>query len=109
LLRVNFLLYAPVHQHTECLMFKSLVALAILSAASAPALAENVSADATTATPAPAAKPPMVKKRVCETVDEDPYSRLGNRRICRVIEVPAPTTGGQDGSQVPASSNSERD
>ena len=89
-------------------MFKSLVALAILSAASAPALAENTSADATAATPAPAAKPPTVKKRVCETVDEDPYSRLGNRRICRVIEVPAPATGGQSGHQAPESSSSER-
>jgi len=87
-------------------MLKSLVALAILSAASAPALAENASADATATTPAPAAKPPTVKKRVCETVDEDPYSRLGSRRICRVIEVPAPANG--QTQQAPASSSSER-
>ena len=86
-------------------MLKSLVALAIMSAASAPALAENAAADQAT-TPAPAAKPPTVKKRVCETVDEDPYSRLGNRRICRVIEVPAPANG--QTQQAPASSNPER-
>lgn len=87
-------------------MFKSLVALAILSAASAPALSQNTSDPEAASTPA--AKPPTVKKRVCETVDEDPYSRLGNRRICREVEVPAPAHGGQNGQQAPASSNSER-
>ena len=84
-------------------MFKSLVALAILSATSAPALSQTTTADP--AASVPATKPATVKKRVCETVDEDPYSRLGNRRICRVIEVPASSTGGgQSGQKAPGSS-----
>ena len=83
-------------------MYKSLVALAILSVASAPVLAQTAPAPA----PAPAqAKPPMVKKRICEIVDEDSYSRLGNRKICRTIEVPATTSGGQNNPQTPTPSN----
>ncbi len=84
-------------------MLKSLVALAILSAASAPALSQPADS-APAAAPAPTAQPATVKKRVCETVDEDPYSRLGNRRICRTIEVPAPSTGNQSGQKAPVSS-----
>jgi len=84
-------------------MYKSLVALAILSVASAPVLAQTA--------PAPAqsqAKPPMVKKRICEVVDEDSYSRLGNRKICRTIEVPATQTSGQNNQQTPAPAPNER-
>lgn len=74
-------------------MYKSLVALAILSVASAPVLAQTA--------PAPAqspAKPQMVKKRVCEVTDEDSYSRLGGLKVCRTIEVPATSGGAQNSS-----------
>ena len=83
-------------------MLKPMVALAILSAMTAPVLAQT--------TPAPnqaqPAKPQMVKKRVCEQVDEDPYSRLGNRKICKTIEVPVQQQGGTaSGQQTPAPAN----
>ena len=80
-------------------MYKSLVALAILSVASAPVLAQTAPAPAQTQ-----AKPPMVKKRICEVVDEDSYSRLGNRKICRTIEVPVTPTSGQT-TQAPVQSD----
>lgn len=86
-------------------MFKSLVALAILSAMSAPVAAQTAPAQtAPTTEPAQPAKPQMIKKRVCEQVDEDPYSRLGNRKICKTIEVPAPATAGgaANSQQAPA-------
>jgi hypothetical protein len=58
------------------------------------------SAPATANSTAPAAgnesqpaKPQTVKRRVCEQIDEDSYSRLGNRKICRTIEVPVTNTG----------------
>lgn len=87
-------------------MIKSLVALTILGVVTTPAIAQTAPATGTV----PAAKPPMVKKRVCETVDEDPYSRLGSRKICRVIEVPAPAprSGGQSGQQAPDNHTDER-
>ncbi len=47
----------------------------------------------------------MIKKRVCEQVDEDPYSRLGSRKICKTVEVPAPTSGTRDAGEAPASAN----
>jgi hypothetical protein len=65
-------------------MYKPLVALAILSAMSVPAVAQTAPAT----NQAQPAKPQTVKKRVCEVVDEDSYSRLGNRKICKTIEVP---------------------
>ena len=74
-------------------MFKSLVALAILSVASAPVLAQTAPAPAQTP-----AKPQTVKKRVCEVTEEDSYSRLGARKICRTIEVPAIPTDAQNGA-----------
>ncbi len=73
-------------------MFKSLVALAILSVASTPVLAQTAPAPAQSA-----AKPQTVKKRICETTDEDSYSRLGGRKICRTVEVPVTQSGGQNG------------
>ena len=76
-------------------MFKSLVVLAILGAASVPALAQTSQTAPMTANQAQPAKPQTVKKRVCEQIDEDSYSRLGNRKICRTIEVPV-TSGGTD-------------
>jgi hypothetical protein len=87
-------------RNSENMMFKSLVALAILSVASAPVLAQTVPG-----TQAPQAKPQTVKKRVCQTIDEDSYSRLGNRKICRTIEVPAPAAGGQNGQAAPVSAS----
>jgi hypothetical protein len=88
-------------------MRKFLVALAILGATSVPAFAQTTP---TTTTPATTnqvqpAKPQMIKKRVCEQVDEDSYSRLGNRKICKTVEVPAeqPNTN----TQSPTNNSSE--
>jgi hypothetical protein len=84
-------------------MLKSLVAVAVAIAISVPVAAQT----APQANQAPAAKPQTVKKRVCEQVDEDPYSRLGARKICRTIEVPvqAPQAGSTNGQQAPAASS----
>jgi len=71
-------------------MFKSLVALAILSVASSPVLAQ-----AAPAADQSAAKPQTVKKRVCEITEENSYSRLGARKVCHTVEVPVTQTGGQ--------------
>jgi len=35
----------------------------------------------------------LMKKRICERIDENPSSRLGNRKICRTIFVPAQQSG----------------
>jgi hypothetical protein len=81
-------------------MYKSLVALAILSVASAPLTAQ------TTAQPTTPAKPQTVKKRVCYQEEEDSYSRLGGRKVCKMVEVPAqPSTGQNPQGQVPSGSN----
>lgn len=69
-------------------MYKSLVVLAIVGTASVPASAQTTQTAPATANQAQPAKPQTVKKRVCEQVDEDPYSRLGNRKICKTVEVP---------------------
>jgi hypothetical protein len=88
-------------------MYKFLVALAILSATSVPAVAQTPPA----ANPAQPAKPQTIKKRVCEVVEEeDPASRLGSHKICRTIEVPAPnsdtaTNGQQASAPLPASNS----
>jgi hypothetical protein len=79
-------------------MHKPLVVLTIFSMMSVSAAAQT----APSTNPAQPAKPQTVKKRVCEQVDEDPYSRLGNRKICKTIEVPAPTAGSSSGGQAPA-------
>ena len=84
-------------------MYKTLVALAIVSVASAPVAAQTAPAQATT--PATTAKPQMVKKRVCETTEEDSYSRLGGRKVCHTVEVPATPSGGQNNKQNPAPAN----
>jgi hypothetical protein len=74
------------------MMFKSLVALAILSVASTPVLAQTPpAADQATA------KPQTVKKRVCELTEENSYSRLGARKVCHTVEVPVTQPGGQNG------------
>jgi hypothetical protein len=82
-------------------MHKPLVVLAIFSMMSVSAAAQT----APPANPAQPAKPQTVKKRVCEQVDEDPYSRLGSRKICKTIEVPAPAGGTSNGQQAPAPAN----
>jgi hypothetical protein len=81
-------------------MRKFLVALAIMGATSMPAVAQTMTPSTTT--PATTnqiqpAKPQMIKKRVCEQIDEDSYSRLGSRKICKTVEVPAeqPNNNGQ--------------
>jgi hypothetical protein len=86
-------------------MRKSLMVLAILSTMSAPVLAQT----ATTAAGAPTAKPQTVKKRVCIQTDEDSYSRLGGRKICKTVEVPveqqSQSQSGGQGQQAPAAAN----
>ena len=85
-------------------MFKSLVVLAAASTMSGPVFAQAAQDQAQTRAQGQAqqpAKPQMVKKRVCEQIDENPYSRLGNRKICRTIEVPVTPTSGQT-TQAPA-------
>ena len=83
-------------------MHKPLVMLAIFSMMSVSAAAQTAQT-APASNQAQAVKPQTIKKRVCEQVDEDPYSRLGNRKICKTIEVPAPTAGASNGGQAPAS------
>jgi len=85
-------------------MFKSLVVLAAVGTMSGPVFAQAAQDQSQTQAQGQAqqpAKPQMVKKRVCEQLDENPYSRLGNRKICRTIEVPVTPTNGQT-TQAPA-------
>ena len=85
-------------------MFKSLVVLAAVSTMSGPVFAQAAQDRSQTQAQGQAqqpAKPQTVKKRVCEQIDENPYSRLGNRKICRTIEVPVTPTSGQT-TQAPA-------
>ena len=82
-------------------MHKSLVVLAIFGMMSVPAAAQTPPA----ANQAQPAKPQTVKKRVCQMIeDEDPYSRLGTRKICKTVEVPvtAPADPNSNGGQAPA-------
>lgn len=83
-------------------MRKSLVVLAIFSTMSAPALAQNASVTADSSQQQ--GKPQTVKKKICETVEEDSYSRLGNRKVCRTVEVPVKESGGQASQQSPTPS-----
>ena len=88
-------------------MFKSLVVLAAVGTMSGPVFAQAAQDQSQTQVQGQAqqpAKPQMVKKRVCEQLDENPYSRLGNRKICRTIEVPVTPTNGQT-TQAPAQSD----
>jgi hypothetical protein len=85
-------------------MFKSLVVLAAVGTMSGPVFAQAAQDQSQTQVQGQAqqpAKPQTVKKRVCEQIDENPYSRLGNRKICKTIEVPVTPTSGQT-TQVPA-------
>ena len=86
-------------------MRKSLVVLAIFSTMSVPALAQPAPTTSGNAAATAPAKPQMVKKRVCFQDDEDSYSRLGGRKICKTIEIPAEkTAGGSQGNDAPGSS-----
>ena len=87
-------------------MRKSLIVLAILGTMSATAVAQTTNQPTVAQDSAQQpAKPQMIKKRVCEQIDENPYSRLGNRKICKTVEVPAQTSGGQSAQQAPAASD----
>jgi hypothetical protein len=89
------------------MMFKSLIALAIAGAMSAPALAQTAPAQQ----PAPVAKPQTVKKVVCQRVDveETTGSRLGSApKVCKTVEVPVTHGGSASGQQAPAGSSPER-
>lgn len=83
-------------------MRKSLIVLAILSTMSAPVVAQNTTAADSAQQPA---KPQTVKKRVCYQEEEDSYSRLGGRKICKTVEVPVKPSGGTSGQQAPAPAN----
>jgi hypothetical protein len=86
------------------MMLKYLVVLAAVGTMSGPVFAQAAQDQSQAQAQGPAqqpAKPQTVKKRVCEQIDENPYSRLGNRKICRTIEVPVNPTSGQT-TQVPA-------
>jgi hypothetical protein len=80
------------------MMFKSLVVLAAVGTMSGPVFAQAAQDQSQAQAQGQAqqpAKPQTVKKRVCEQIDENPYSRLGNRKICKTIEVPVTPTSGQ--------------
>jgi len=84
-------------------MRKSLIVLAILGTMSAPVLAQATTTAADSAQPA---KPQTVKKRVCYQEEEDSYSRLGGRKVCKTVEVPVKPGGGATGQQAPTQTNS---
>jgi len=84
-------------------MRKSLIVLAILGTMSAPVLAQATTSAADSAQPA---KPQTVKKRVCYQEEEDSYSRLGGRKVCKTVEVPVKPGGGATGQQAPTQTNS---
>ncbi|MFL6729235.1 MAG: hypothetical protein ACJ8E3_09645 [Sphingomicrobium sp.] len=77
-------------------MRRSLIVLAILGTMSAPALAQNT---AVANSAQQQAKPQTVKKRVCFQAEEDSYSRLGGRKICKTVEVPVKPNGGTASDQ----------
>jgi hypothetical protein len=80
-------------------MHKSLVALLIFSTMSVSAAAQTAPAP----NPAQPPKPQVVKQRVCQMIeDEDSYSRLGTRKICKTVEVPAPAGATADPKEAPA-------
>ena len=85
-------------------MFKSVVALAVMSAISAPAVAQTAPAPQS----ATAAKPQTVKKTICRRVDDEETtgSRVGEApKVCKTIEVPAPAGSSGNGQQAPAAAN----
>ncbi|HEY7005241.1 MAG TPA: hypothetical protein VH392_02045 [Sphingomicrobium sp.] len=83
-------------------MFKSLVVLAIAGTMSIPVAAQTAPAAPTTTNQAQAAKPQMVKKRVCEEAEDNPYSRL-KTKTCKTVMVPADQGGNSTKSDKPSS------
>jgi len=84
-------------------MFKSLVVLAAVSTMSGPVLAQAAPAQSDTSAPA---KSQTVKKRVCYQEEEDSYSRLGGRKVCKMIEVPGPAANATP-APAPAQANTQ--
>jgi hypothetical protein len=84
-----------------------MIALAIAGAMSAPVVAQTAPQPTTQADAqsSPAAKPQMVKKRICEQMEEDSYSRLGGRKICRTVEVPVEEGDSGHSQQTQVSNN----
>jgi hypothetical protein len=83
-----------------------LVVLAILGTMSVPAAAQTAPSAPTASTTdqAQAAKPVMVKKRVCEESSDDPYSRIKSK-TCKTVMVPAQpgsAASANSGAQAPA-------
>lgn len=79
-------------------MSKFFVVLAIAGTMSTTAVAQQPQQTAA-ATAAQPAKPQMIKKRVCQVLEDDnPYSRLGSRKICKTVEVPADPQNGATGT-----------
>lgn len=72
-------------------MFKAMVVLAMAGTMSVPVAAQTPP-NAPATNQAQAAKPQMIKKQVCEDTEDNPYSRI-SRRVCRTVQVPAPTNG----------------
>lgn len=87
-------------------MVKGLVVLAMAGTMSIPVAAQTAPSAPST-NQAQAAKPPMVKKQVCEDTEDNPYSTI-HRRVCRTIQVPAPasSSNSQQASAPSASPNS---
>lgn len=75
-------------------MRKSFVVLAAFSLISVPAIAQTTDQTATPAAPQAEAqaKPKMVKKRVCTKSEAITGSRTSGSKVCKTIEVPAPTS-----------------
>jgi hypothetical protein len=84
-------------------MQKYLAVLAILGATTVPASAQTAQTAPATANQTQAAKPQTIKKRICQVTEEDSYSRLGGRKICKTVEVPVDQAG-EDAQKAPSSS-----
>lgn len=85
-------------------MVKSLIVLAIAGTMSVPAAAQTAPSAPSVNKAQAAAKPQMVKKRVCEDTEDDPYSRI-KKRLCKTVEVPATannSTGSGEQASAPA-------
>lgn len=86
-------------------MFKAMVVL-MIGTMSIPVAAQTATSTpgASTANQAQAAKPPMVKKQICEDTEDNPYSNI-RRRVCRIIQVPAqPGAASSQEAAAPSSS-----
>lgn len=85
-------------------MLKAMVVLAVAGTMSVPVVAQTAP-NAPATNQAQAAKPPMVKKQICEDTEDNPYSSI-HRRVCRTIEVPAQPIGANGQRQASAPSTS---